>query len=111
MPASVIYAPPRPFNADLTLVVLAGSLTMWMRFAGAIAAGWMADRMGRRAPLMISIQGAFAGAIYGINPGYANERFPPEVRAAAFCCHIGAIAGGLAPPALSGSPSSVTWVS
>jgi MFS transporter, SHS family, lactate transporter len=45
----------KEFNADLTLVVLVGSLTMWMRFVGAIAAGWMADRMGRRAPLMISI--------------------------------------------------------
>jgi MFS transporter, SHS family, lactate transporter len=45
----------KEFHADLTLVVLVGSLTMWMRFVGAIAAGWMADRMGRRAPLMISI--------------------------------------------------------
>ena len=45
----------KEFNADLTLVVLVGSLTMWMRFVGAVAAGWMADRMGRRAPLMISI--------------------------------------------------------
>jgi SHS family lactate transporter-like MFS transporter len=45
----------REFHADLTLVVLVGSLTMWMRFGGAVAAGWMADRMGRRAPLMISI--------------------------------------------------------
>jgi MFS transporter, SHS family, lactate transporter len=45
----------KEFNADLTLVVLVGSLTMWMRFFGSIAAGWMADRMGRRAPLMISI--------------------------------------------------------
>jgi SHS family lactate transporter-like MFS transporter len=45
----------KEFNADLTLVVLVGSLTMWMRFAGAVAAGWMSDRMGRRAPLMISI--------------------------------------------------------
>jgi MFS transporter, SHS family, lactate transporter len=45
----------KEFNADLTLVVLVGSLTMWMRFFGAVAAGWMADRMGRRAPLMISI--------------------------------------------------------
>lgn len=45
----------KEFNADLTLVVLVGSMTMWMRFVGAIAAGWMADRMGRRAPLMISI--------------------------------------------------------
>jgi MFS transporter, SHS family, lactate transporter len=45
----------KEFNADLTLVVLVGSLTMWMRFVGAIAAGWMSDRWGRRAPLMISI--------------------------------------------------------
>ena len=45
----------KEFNADLTLVVLVGSLTMWMRFVGAMAAGWMADRLGRRAPLMISI--------------------------------------------------------
>jgi len=45
----------KEFNADLTLVVLVGTLTMWMRFVGAVAAGWMADRMGRRAPLMISI--------------------------------------------------------
>ena len=45
----------KEFNADLTLVVLVGSLTMWMRFVGALAAGWMADRLGRRAPLMISI--------------------------------------------------------
>ncbi|MBV9861217.1 MAG: MFS transporter [Alphaproteobacteria bacterium] len=45
----------KEFNADLTLVVLVGSLTLWMRFVGAVAAGWMADRMGRRAPLMISI--------------------------------------------------------
>ncbi|WP_428484368.1 MFS transporter [Rhodopila sp.] len=45
----------KEFNADLTLVVLVGSLTMWMRFGGAMAAGWLADRFGRRAPLMISI--------------------------------------------------------
>ncbi|HVY14504.1 MAG TPA: MFS transporter [Rhodopila sp.] len=45
----------KEFHADLTLVVLVGSLTMWMRFIGAMASGWMADRLGRRAPLMISI--------------------------------------------------------
>jgi MFS family permease len=45
----------KEFHADLTLVVLVGSLTMWMRFVGAVSAGWMADRIGRRAPLMISI--------------------------------------------------------
>jgi MFS transporter, SHS family, lactate transporter len=45
----------KEFNTDLTLVVLVGSLTMWMGFVGAVSAGWMADRLGRRAPLMISI--------------------------------------------------------
>ena len=29
--------------------------------------------------IAFSIQGAFAGAIYGINPSYANERFPTEI--------------------------------
>jgi SHS family lactate transporter-like MFS transporter len=45
----------KTFNADLTLVVLVGSLTLWMRLIGAVAAGWMSDRWGRRLPLMISI--------------------------------------------------------
>jgi len=49
--------------------------------------------------IAFSIQGAFAGAIYGINPSYANERFPTEIRAtaAAFCYHMGAVAGGFVP--------------
>jgi SHS family lactate transporter-like MFS transporter len=45
----------KEFHADLTLVVPVVTLTMLMRFVGAVAAGWMADRLGRRAPLMISI--------------------------------------------------------
>ena len=53
--------------------------------------------------IAFSIQGAFAGAIYGINPTYASERFPTEVRAtgAAFVYHVGAIAGGMVPPVLT----------
>ena len=45
----------------------------------------------------------FAGAIYGQNPSYANERFPTEIRAtaAAFCYHICAAAGGFVPPVLA----------
>ena len=31
------------------------AVTLWMRLVGATAAGWLADRMGRKAPLMISI--------------------------------------------------------
>jgi MFS transporter, SHS family, lactate transporter len=43
------------FDAPLTWVALVGTLTLWMRLLGAVASGWMADRMGRKAPLMISI--------------------------------------------------------
>jgi SHS family lactate transporter-like MFS transporter len=45
----------KEFNEPLTWVALVGTLTLWMRLVGAVASGWMADRMGRRAPLMISI--------------------------------------------------------
>jgi SHS family lactate transporter-like MFS transporter len=53
--------------------------------------------------IAFSIQGAFAGAIYGINPSYSAERFPTEIRATAagFCYHVGAAAGGLVPPVLT----------
>jgi SHS family lactate transporter-like MFS transporter len=45
----------KSFGEPLTWVAVVGTLTLWMRLVGAVAAGWMADRMGRRAPLMISI--------------------------------------------------------
>jgi MFS transporter, SHS family, lactate transporter len=53
--------------------------------------------------LAFTIQGAFAGCIDGINPSYANERFPTDVRAtgAGFCVHVGAVAGGTIPPILT----------
>src|ERR1700710_657038 len=43
------------YGVPLTAVTAVFSVTLIMRLAGATAAGWMADRMGRRAPLMISI--------------------------------------------------------
>jgi MFS family permease len=50
-----------------------------------------------------ALQGAFAGAIYGLQPAYLTERFPTEVRgtASAFCYHFGTILGGLVPPAVT----------
>ena len=39
----------------LTEVALVLSITLWMRLAGAVVSGWVADRIGRRIPLMISI--------------------------------------------------------
>ncbi|HVZ06281.1 MFS transporter [Rhodopila sp.] len=45
----------REFNVPLTAVTAVFAVTLWVRLAGATAAGWMADRWGRKAPLMISI--------------------------------------------------------
>jgi SHS family lactate transporter-like MFS transporter len=43
------------FGVTLTEVTAVFTLTLWMRLVGATAAGWLADRMGRKTPLMISI--------------------------------------------------------
>ena len=45
----------KEFKVPLTDVAIVFTLTLWMRLVGATAAGWMADRMGRKTPLMISI--------------------------------------------------------
>ena len=45
----------REFGAPLTAVTVVVTLTLWMRLIGACASGWLADRVGRRTPLMISI--------------------------------------------------------
>ena len=45
----------KEFNVPITEVTVVFTVTLWMRLLGATAAGWMADRMGRKAPLMISI--------------------------------------------------------
>src|SRR5690242_6361897 len=43
------------FNISVTEVAFIATFTLWMRLLGATAAGWLGDRIGRRAPLMISI--------------------------------------------------------
>src|SRR5215469_15703048 len=45
----------KTFNVPLTSVTIVFTLTLWMRLVGATASGWMADRMGRKVPLMMSI--------------------------------------------------------
>jgi MFS transporter, SHS family, lactate transporter len=45
---------------------------LWMRLGGATIAGWMADRMGRKAPLMISIIWySVCNFIAGFSPSFA----------------------------------------
>jgi SHS family lactate transporter-like MFS transporter len=45
----------KEFNVPLTEVAVVFTITLWMRLIGAVASGWLADRIGRKTPLMISI--------------------------------------------------------
>lgn len=57
------------FHVPLTEVVAVLSLTLVARLFGAVASGWVADRVGRKLPLMISILGYSAcNFIAGFSP-------------------------------------------
>ncbi|MGH7110444.1 MAG: MFS transporter [Stellaceae bacterium] len=43
------------FHVSLTEVTAVFTLTLWMRLVGATASGWLADRVGRKKPLMIAV--------------------------------------------------------
>jgi SHS family lactate transporter-like MFS transporter len=43
------------FHVPLTDVAFVLSVTLWLRLVGALGSGWLADRVGRKIPLMISI--------------------------------------------------------
>jgi SHS family lactate transporter-like MFS transporter len=43
------------FGVSVTAVAAVLAVTLWMRLVGAVASGWLADRIGRKTPLMISI--------------------------------------------------------
>ena len=59
------------FNVPLTSVAIIFTLTLWMRFVGAVCSGWLADRVGRKLPLMISILGySFCNFIAGFSPAF-----------------------------------------
>jgi len=45
----------KEFDVPVTAVMAVLTITLWMRLVGATANGWLADRIGRKAPLMISI--------------------------------------------------------
>src|SRR3954471_12617203 len=59
------------FGVPLTAVTAVFAVTLWLRLLGATAAGWMADRWGRRAPLMISILWySICNFIAGFSPSF-----------------------------------------
>src|SRR6202521_4311994 len=51
----IMVAIAKEFGVPLTEVTVIFSITLWMRLVGAVASGWLADRIGRKTPLMISI--------------------------------------------------------
>ena len=60
------------FGVPLTAVTAVFAVTLWMRLGGATIAGWMADRMGRKAPLMISILWySVCNFVAGFSPSFA----------------------------------------
>jgi SHS family lactate transporter-like MFS transporter len=62
----------KEFDVPLAAVTAVFTITLWMRLVGATAAGWMADRMGRKAPLMISILWySLCNFIAGFSPTFA----------------------------------------
>jgi SHS family lactate transporter-like MFS transporter len=60
------------FGVSVTAVAAVLTLTLWLRLVGATASGWLADRVGRRTPLMISILWFSAcNFIAGFSPNFA----------------------------------------
>ena len=47
----------KEFGVPLVSVLAVFTVTLWLRLIGATASGWLADRIGRKTPLMISILG------------------------------------------------------
>jgi MFS transporter, SHS family, lactate transporter len=59
------------FKVPLTAVTAVFTLTLWMRLVGATASGWLADRIGRKKPMMISIAWYSAcNFIAGFSPSF-----------------------------------------
>jgi SHS family lactate transporter-like MFS transporter len=62
----------KEFGVPLTAVAFVLTVTLWLRLVGAVASGWLADRIGRKAPLMISIAWySTCNFIAGFSPNFA----------------------------------------
>lgn len=59
------------FGVPLTAVAIVFTITLWLRLVGAVASGWLADRIGRKTPLMISILWySICNFIAGFSPNF-----------------------------------------
>src|SRR5882724_1491118 len=60
------------FNVPLIEVTAVFTITLWLRLVGAVGSGWLADRIGRKTPLMISILWySICNLLAGIAPSFA----------------------------------------
>jgi MFS transporter, SHS family, lactate transporter len=60
------------FHVPLTDVTFVLSVTLWLRLVGAVGSGWLADRVGRKIPLMISILWySLSNFAAGFSPSFA----------------------------------------
>jgi SHS family lactate transporter-like MFS transporter len=68
----LIMAPiAKDIDVPLVEVTAVFTITLWMRLLGATASGWLADRVGRKLPLMISIAWySVANLLAGLAPSF-----------------------------------------
>jgi SHS family lactate transporter-like MFS transporter len=60
------------FHVPLIEVTAVFTITLWLRLVGAVGSGWLADRIGRKTPLMISIIWySVCNLLAGIAPNFA----------------------------------------
>src|SRR5499433_3759553 len=60
------------FHVPLIEVTAVFTITLWLRLVGAVGSGWLADRIGRKTPLMISILWySICNLLAGIAPTFA----------------------------------------
>jgi MFS transporter, SHS family, lactate transporter len=61
----------KDFGVPLVDVLAVFTVTLWLRLLGATASGWLADRVGRKIPLMISILGySLCNFVAGFSPTF-----------------------------------------
>src|SRR6201988_1995619 len=61
----------KDFCVPLTAVAIFFTLPLWIRLIGAPASGWLADRIGRKKPLMISIAWfSVCNLLAGLSPSF-----------------------------------------
>jgi SHS family lactate transporter-like MFS transporter len=79
----IMVAVAEEFGVSVTAVAAILTLTIWFRFAGTIASGWLSDRIGRKGPLMLSILWfSVCNFIAGFSPRFCTHKgIPAKVEA------------------------------